>query len=156
MNICIKKYSEEIPADILDSISSISTFLTSYFTRVELSEGLISFCLELHDMSFDECEITLLVSDVTKDICRTEKYENCIYSHYADRRGELILINNVKGREGYLELDDRVNSEIFVEFSLSNDYNIILNAEFEDNAISKNTRNWFNLVSDLIRKNFIK
>ncbi|MCP4724855.1 MAG: hypothetical protein GY863_07455 [bacterium] len=156
MNICVKKYDKEVPGyEVREKLSSITTFLVSFFTKDVLPGELISFCIELHEKNTGDCEIALIVSDIVKDIGRGEKYVNCIYSHYSERKEELIELNNVKGHEGYLELDDRVKSEIFVEFPLTNDYNIILNGEFGEQIISKDIRNWFNLVSDLIRRNFL-
>lgn len=94
------------------------------------------------------CEIVLLIADDPVHLGRKEKYENCIFSHYAGSIGDTIVINHIKKHPAFLELDPRINSEIFCEREISAGLSLILNMECSTDSISEEASSWFSQVKE--------
>ena len=96
------------------------------------------------------CEIVLLIAEDSLHLGRKEKYENCIFSHYAERTGETIVLNNVKTHPGFLELDPRINAEIFCECEIADKLSLILNMESSSVSVSDEASLWFSRIKENI------
>jgi hypothetical protein len=64
----------------------------------------------------------------------------------------VVVIEKAKERPGYLSLDDRVMSEIFYEYPLTDSFHLILNAEFSSAQISVEMSTWFEKILEVILK----
>ena len=96
------------------------------------------------------CEIVLSIADDPVFLGRKEKYENCVFSHYAEHAGETIVLNDVKKHPAFLELDPRINSEIFCEWEISAGLSLILNMECSSDSISDEASFWFYRIKEKI------
>lgn len=103
--------------------------------------------LEFHTLTSGMCEIVALVGDDNRHLGRQEKYSNCIYSQFSGSLNRVVILENVTEHSGYLSLDDRVMSEIFFEYTLSDSTNLIMNAEFASSNISEEVNKWFGQMS---------
>lgn len=113
-------------------------------------EDMILFTAEFFYHPECVCEIVLLIADESVHIGRKEKYENCIFSHYTGRKGETIVLNNVKTHPSFLELDPRINAEIFCECKISGGLSLILNMECSSDLISDEASFWFSQVKEKV------
>ncbi|MFC2163827.1 hypothetical protein ACFLT2_02375 [Acidobacteriota bacterium] len=131
-------------AQIKPHIIELFQNLLSSILQNEISREVVMMTVESHDLFTGMCEIIALVSDDHQHLGRQEKYDNCIYSNHSESRNRIVVIESVKEHPGYLSLDGRVKSEIFVEYSFSDSINLILNAEFSTTNISNEMKKWFN------------
>jgi len=112
----------------------------------------VMITLESHALAGGMCEIVVLVSDDPRHFGRREKYDSCIYSQFSDVLNRVVVIAKAKEQAGYLSLDDRVKSEIFCEYTLTDSFNLILNAEFSSVQISDEISSWFETIFELFLK----
>lgn len=123
-------------------IGLFGNFLFHLFQNT-IPQETVMITLESHSLSSEMCEIIALVSDDPRHLGRQEKYNKCVYSQFSDMLNRVVVLEKAKEQPGYLSLDDRVKSEMFVEYTYSDIINLILNAEFSSAKISDEANKWF-------------
>lgn len=131
-----------------DTVLSFLTKMQEFIDAHAIPEEMILFTAEFFYHPERICEIVLLIADDPVLLGRKEKYENCIFSHYAEQAGVTILLNDVKKHPGFLELDPRINAEIFCECEISAGLSLILNMECSSILISDEASSWFSQVKE--------
>lgn len=131
-----------------DPVLSFLTKMPEFIDAHVIPEEMILFTAEFFHQPERICEIVLLISDDPVHLGRKEKYENCIFSHYAEHAGETIVLNDVKKHPAFLELDPRINSEIFCECEISAGLSLILNMECSLASISDEASSWFSRIKE--------
>ena len=136
--------------------------LLSFFERMpefiltnKIPKEMILFTAEFFYHIEGICEIVLLIANDSIHLGRKEKYKNCIFSNYAENIGETIVLNDVKSLPAFLELDPRINAEIFCEYRISSNLSLILNMECSSAFISEEASLWFSRVRAGISANII-
>ena len=136
--------------------------LLSFFERMpefiltnKIPKEMILFTAEFFHHIEGICEIVLLIANDSIHLGRKEKYKNCIFSNYAENIGETIVLNDVKSLPAFLELDPRINAEIFCEYRISSNLSLILNMECSSAFISEEASLWFSRVRAGISANII-
>ena len=124
--------------------------MTEFILANEIPGEMILFTVEFFYHPERICEIVLLIADDSIHLGRKEKYENCIFSRYAARSGETIVLNSVKSHPDYLELDPRINAEIFCACEISAGLSLILNMECSSTSISDAASLWFSQVKEKV------
>lgn len=151
MDICLK-YDSSKDGIISDKIlSPLFRDLVSFFSKNEIPDELVMFTVERYNPIKKKCEIIFILSENINHIGRNEKYSNCIFSEYADRQGNLVVVDDVKSKASYLELDPKVNSEMFFEYAVNDKIHIILNGEFSPKKISGENRKWLERIIGLLQ-----
>jgi hypothetical protein len=125
--------------------------LISFFSSQEMPVDLIMFSVESYLPAEKKCEIIFIAGEDTKHLGRMEEYSRCIFSAYADKSGDIVVLDNVKRNPAYLELDSRVNSEIFYEHAVDNGFHILINAEFSSSSVGKQGICWFEKIVDFLK-----
>ena len=125
--------------------------LINFFSSQELPDNLIMFSVESYLLTEKKCEIIFIAGEDTKHLGRREEYSRCIFSAYADKSGNIILLENVKNNPAYLELDSRVNSEVFYDHAVNNGFHVLVNAEFSSSSVGKQGIRWFEKIVDFLK-----
>lgn len=126
--------------------------LLSYILQNAISPEVVMMTVESHELLSGICKIIALVSHDHRLLGRQENYDNCIYSKHSDSRNRIVAIESANKRPGYLSLDRRVKSEIFVECVYTESINLILNAEFSTANISDKMKKWFDRMCGIVLK----
>jgi hypothetical protein len=133
-----------------ESVLSFLVKMPEFIKANELPGDMILFTAEFFYRPEKICEIVLSIADDPLHLGRKEKHENCIFSRYADSPGKTIVLNNVKTHPAFLELDPRINAEIFCECEISADLVLILNMECSSDLVSEEASLWFSRIKEKI------
>ena len=123
---------------------------TAYLLHEKTPRGLVMLTLEAHCPAEKSCEIVFLYARGAEHLGRREAYDRCIFSRHPDRLGQVVPIDEVKTRTGYLSLDPSVQSELFLEWPWRKDLHLIVNAELTTRRISLRAAGWFGGLTDLL------
>jgi hypothetical protein len=129
--------------------------MQEYIHANKVPKEMILFTTEFFYHPESMCEIVLSIADDSTYLGRKENYENCIFSHFTANIGESIVINDTKNHPGFLELDPRINSEIFCEYTMSSDLSLILNMECSTKQFTDQASLWFSRVKEGVSVLFI-
>ncbi len=132
------------------AVRSFLKNMPEFILANEVPGEMILFTVEFFYHPERICEIVLLIADDSTNLGRQEKYENCIFSRYGERSGETIVLNSVKSHPAYLELDPRINAEIFCTCEISAGLSLILNMECSSASISDAASLWFSRLKEKI------
>ncbi|MBN1222554.1 MAG: hypothetical protein JXB23_04865 [Candidatus Aminicenantes bacterium] len=122
----------------------------AYLVQEPIPSETIMITLEEHDTAGEMCEIVMCVSKNSEYLGRREQYARCIYSGFSDILDRLVVVDNVGRHPGYLALDPRVRSEMFLETDLNGSSHLILNAEFSSGRVNPSTKKWFQRLTDIL------
>ena len=109
----LETMKEQIPEH--EAVLSFFEKMPEYILANKIPEDMILFTAEFFYHLERMCEIVLLIAENAIHLGRKEKYENCIFSNYTESIGETIVLNDVKTLPSFLELDPRINAEIFCQ-----------------------------------------
>jgi hypothetical protein len=136
----------EIIQKQLHEYEPLLSFLMSmqeYVHENKIPKEMVLFTAEFLYFPGRMSEIILLIADESTHLGRKERYEDCIFSHYVENIGETIVINDVKNHPAFLELEPRINSEVFCEQTITADLSLILNMECSSELVSEEAFLWF-------------
>ena len=133
-----------------EAVLSFFEKMPEYILVNKIPEDMILFTTEFFYHSERMCEIVLLIAENATHLGRKEKYENCIFSNYTESTGETIVLNVVKTLPSFLELDPRINAEIFCQCKISAGLSLILNMECSSAQVSEQASSWFSRVKEKI------
>jgi hypothetical protein len=138
-----------------ETVLSFFERMPEFILTNKIPKEMILFTAEFLYQTERMCEIVLLIANNSVHLGRKEMYENCIFSNYAESVGETIIINDAKTHPAFLELDPRINSEIFCECKISANLSLILNMECSSTHVSEDASLWFSRVKAEVSANFV-
>jgi hypothetical protein len=124
--------------------------IPEYILANKIPGDMILFTIEFLYHPERVCEIVLLIAENATHLGRKETYDNCIFSSYTESIDETIVLNDVKTHPAFLELDPRVNAEIFCQCKISAGLSLILNMECSSAQSSEQASSWFSRVKENI------
>jgi len=133
-----------------ESVLSFLMKMAEFIKANELPGDMILFTAEFFYRPEKICEIVLSIADDSTHLGRKERYENCIFSHCTESIGETVVLNNVKTHPAFLELDSRINAEIFCKCKISSRISLILNMECSSSSVSEEASLWFSQIKEKI------
>ncbi|UCE40687.1 MAG: hypothetical protein JSV17_14755 [Candidatus Aminicenantes bacterium] len=143
---------DTIKKKLHEHVAVLSFFekIPEFILANKIPEDMILFTAEFFYHPERMCEIVLLIAENATHLGRKETYENCIFSNYTESSGETIVLNNVKTLPSFLELDPRINAEIFCQCKISAGLSLILNMECSSAQVSEQASSWFARVKEKI------
>jgi hypothetical protein len=128
--------------------SAFLTKMSEFILVNKIPREMILFTAEFFYHPEKMCEIVLLIADDSVHLGRKEKYENCIFSNHTGSLGKTIVINDAKNHPAFLELDPRINAELFCECNITASLSLILNMECSTVHVPEEASLWFSRVKE--------
>ncbi len=109
-------------------------------------EEIVMLSLEHYNREIGVCRIIVLVAEDLGHLGKRARFENCIYSSRKAEEDKINVFNFVKSNPNYLQMDPRVNSEMFYILPVTSKSSFIINVELKTEIVSPECVEWFTNV----------